>query len=315
MFYVITLLTSRTDIRISVLSVAMTDQASTRGRGRPPRHIIDVLFTHLWLGAIKARTGLSTPDAVEEHLEPRLVQRSKDGTKRTRKWALYEAGQRVPQGPTISVAEARYPGTARFINSPMRELLRGDMVSARWVREQLLSLPAPVVDLLWEPQPAHSGPPRLMRPFDQERADALVRLGGFAALEAAVLLMKWAELISSPALRKLARETSIRIQPSLRDSLELWPAIDPVLVAVDISFPNWVFLRPDLRCEVLQFTYVRQDDDPFGPCEVDAPETLARALFERNREALESRIQNPACPPVLVSELLDLLGHAERRLN
>lgn len=315
MFYGITLLTSRTDIRISVLSASMTDQARTRGRGRPPRHIIDVLFTHLWLGAIKARTGLSLPDAIEEHLEPRLVQRSKDGTKRTRKWALYEAGQRVPQGPTISVAEARYPGTARFINSPMRALLREDLVSARWVREQLLSLPAPVVDLLSEPRPANRGLPRLMRPFDQERADALVRQGGFAALEAAVLLMKWAELISSPALRKLARETSIRIHPSLRDSLELWPAIDSVLVAVDISFPSWAFLRPDLRCEVLQFTYVRRGDDPFGPCEIDAAETLVRAIFDRNREALEPCIQNPDGPPVVMGELLNRLSRPERRVN
>jgi hypothetical protein len=175
------------------------------------------------------------------------------------------------------------------------------------VRQQLLALPPPVVDLLWEPPRQAGTSPRLLRPFDEERADSLVRLGGFCALEAAVLLMRWGELISSPELRRLARETGIRIHPSLRDSQEIWPAIDSVRVAIDINFPNWVFLRSDLRCEVLEFTYVRRGDDPFGAGEMEAAEALANTVFDSNREALESRISEPGDPPVLMSELLGLL--------
>ncbi|MBB3285017.1 hypothetical protein [Mitsuaria sp. BK037] len=284
----------------------MADQRKTKGRGHPPRHIIDVLFTCLWFGVLQARSGLDSPDDIEEHLEPRLVQRGNDGKKRTGKWAMYPAGRRVPQAPTISVAEGRYPGTERFIDSPMRALLRDEPVSVDWVREQLLTLPSPVDDLLWKPL-AHGGSRRLMHAFDEERAEALVQLGGFSALEAAVLLMKLAELISSPALRKLARETAIRIHPSLRESTELWPAIESVLVAIDISFPNWVFLRGDLRCDVLEFTYVRRAEDATGPCEMLAADALASTVFELNREALERLIQAPGNPLVLTHMLSELL--------
>jgi len=278
-----------------------------RRRGRPQRDIIDVMFTQLWLGVIKARSGLASAGEIEEHLEPRLVQRRKDGVARVRKWDGYDAGRRVPQPASVAVAESRYPGTARYIDSPLRTLLRGDQVSLGWVRQQLLALPEPLVDLLWEPQGFTCTLPRLLRSFDDQRADDLVRLGGFWALEAAVLLMKWGELISSHELRCLARQTQIRIHPSLRATPELRPAIEAVLVAIDIKFPNWVFLRSDLRCEVLEFTYTRRGDAPIGACEIESAPALAHVVFDQNQEVLARRIAEPGSRPVLLSELLELL--------
>lgn len=285
----------------------MATPVSKRPRGHPRRHPVDVLFGRLWLGVIKFWSGLSSADALEKHLEPRLARRRKEGTTRTRKYYGYDIGRRVPERRSIDLAEAHYPGTARYFDSPLRTLLRGDPVSLRWVRQQLLALPPPVVDLLWGPPRQAGTPLRLLRPFDEERAGSLVRLGGFCALEAAVLLMKWGELISSPALRRLARETCIRIHPSLRDSQEIWPAIDSVLTAIDINFPNWLFLRSDLRCDVLEFTFVRRGGAPFDSGEMEATEALAHTVFDSNREALEAHILKVSNRPVLVSELLELL--------
>jgi len=285
----------------------MTTPVSKRPRGHPSRHPVDVFFGRLWLGVVKFRSGLASSDALEKHLEPGLARRRKEGTTRTRKYYGYEIGRRVPERRSIDLADAHYPGTARFFDSPLRTLLRGDPVSLGWVRQQLLALPPPVVDLLWEPQGEAGTRSRLLRPFDEKRADSLAQIAGFCSLEAAALLMKLGELISSPALRGLARETCIRIHPSLRDSQETWPAIDSVLVAIDINFPNWVFLRPDLRCDVLEFTFVRRGEDPFCAAEMRAAESLARTIMNSNRNMLETRLSEPGNLPVLVSELLERL--------
>lgn len=288
----------------------MPDSTPPPRRGRPKRHHIDALFAQIWFCAIKARSGLPSAYAIELDLEPHLVHRSPDGQRRPRKWDAYEAGRRVPTRRkdgmgSIEIAEARFPGTVRYLESPLRTLLRKRAVGLPWVDDQLLTLPEPVVNLLFEPQAMSSALARQLRPFDAVRAQQLALLGGFDGLVAAVLLMKRAELIPSPVMRSLAWDAYLQIQPSVLAQPEVAAMATGLFLAIDAGLPRWLYLRPDRRAEVVLYTNALRDDDGVvDPAQVLAHDHLARAIVALDRQLLERTLQESGKRPVPLTELM-----------
>jgi hypothetical protein len=124
----------------------MGESNEKRGRGRPKRHQVNVIFTRLWFDGVKAKSRLRSAYAIELTLEPHLVRQGPDGLIRPCKWDAYEVGRRVPTGKAgeaspVELAEARYRGTAKLFNSPLRTLLRDSTGSMEWILDQLQGLP------------------------------------------------------------------------------------------------------------------------------------------------------------------------------
>lgn len=289
----------------------MPDSTPSPRRGRPKRHPIDVLFAQIWFCAVQARSGLPSAYAIELDLEPHLVRRSADGQWRPRKWDAYEAGRRVPKRRksgmgSIEIAEARFPGTVKYLESPLRTLLRKPAVSLRWIDDQLLALSEPVVDLLFEPRPASSTVARHLRPFDGTRAWQLATLGGFDSLVASVLLMKRAELIPSPEMRGFAWAAYLKSQPSVLALPEVAPMAAELFLAIDAGFPRWLYLRPDQRAEVVLFTNALRDDEGVvDPAQVLAQDHLARSILTLDRQLLEHALLESGKRPVPLTDLIE----------
>lgn len=280
-----------------------------RQRGHPRRDPIQVLFTRLWLSALKVKSGLHSAGAIEERLEPHRVQRHPEGVTRPRKYDGYDDGRRVPQrgserGDPVELAEAEFPGTARFFDSPMKQVLLGQQVSLEWVHDRLLALDRPVVELLFAGQTEPTAHARQLRSFSTLAADRLVRIGGLAALEAAVLLMKWGELTHSPSLRAEARRAYIALQPSVRRSPEVAPLADALFLAIDVKFPFWLYVRPHIRYELTQYTSLPTKQLPLVTHE-DAGPGLAfiTAFLRADVEALDKLLPRPRTEPLTMDEL------------
>lgn len=272
----------------------MSNRDLAAKRGRPPQSPVDALFARLFVDAIKLASGLPNGAAIELSLEPERVRRYGHGVERPHKWDGYEVGRRVPSDASIQKAEAKYPGTARAFNSPLRVLLRGDAVSTAWIHAELLSLPMPIVELLYGPA---SVEPALMllgpelRAFTEQRGRELAQLGGLHALEAAVLLMRLGELMPSPQLRERAREAYIRTQPSMRAAPETARVADELFDCIDSNFPMWLYPRPDLRWEVTCFTTARRKGTPPPSPEIIlAREHMPTSMIRFCRIAIEERV-------------------------
>lgn len=260
-------------------------------RGRPNRHPMDVLFTRLWFFVVKARSGLPSAYAIELELERHLVRQSADGQWRPRKWDAYEAGRRVPsrwrnRTGSIEIAEERFPGTARYLESPLRTLLRKPAVTLRWVDDQLLALPAVLVNLLFEDQPAASTLAPRLRDFDRVRARQLAALGGFDGLVAAVLLMKRAELVPSPDTRGMAWEAYLQARARVRTWPEVAPVAAELFQAIEASFPYWLYPRADEDVDAIPYVETPRSDAGA----VDSGEGLARGRLARSILALDRQL-------------------------
>jgi len=275
-------------------SGAMTNRDLPAKRGRPPQSPVDTLFARLFIDAIKLASGLPNGAAIELDLEPERVRRYGHGVERPHKWDGYEAGRRAPTDVSVRKAEAKYPGTARAFYSPLRVLLRGEAVSAAWIHAELLSLPAPIVELLYEPASGEEAPLLLgqeLRPFTDQRGQSLAQLGGLHALEAAVLLMRLGELMPSPQLRERAREAYIRTQPSVRAAPETARVADELFDCIDGNFPMWLYPRPDLRWEVTCSTTARRKGTPPPSPEIIlAWEHMPTSRIRFYRIAIEERV-------------------------
>lgn len=223
----------------------MPDLEPTRRPGPAPRNPIDALFARIWFCAIKFLSGLRSAYAIDQ------LNDGTSGCTWPRRSRPYELGKRVPD-TFIGAVEARFPGTARYFNSPLRPVLGGEAVTTAWVEARLVQLPKQIVDLLLVPCPDHlcGLPVALLRPFDDARAKHLAKLGGMHALEAAVLLMKLGELTAASELRRLAREAYIRLQPSVRAEPVLSCFADQLFARIDDAFPLWIFPSPGLRLVV-----------------------------------------------------------------
>jgi hypothetical protein len=231
--------------RLTLYPSWMPDSGRTHRPGPAPRNPIDAFFARVWFFAVKFLSGLPSAYAIDQ---------LHDGTAECvwpKNSKPYELGQRVPD-TFIGAVECRFPGTARYFNSALRELLGGKAVTIEWVEARLVSLPKQFTDLLLIPLPDHLAdlPVAILLPFDGQRVVQLVQLGGLHALEAAMLLMKLGELNAAPELRRLAREAYIRLQPSVRAEPVLSPFADELFAKIDDAFPLWIFPNPGHRVVV-----------------------------------------------------------------
>lgn len=264
-------------------------------RGRPKRHEVDALFTRLWFDVVKAKSGLPSAYALELTLEPHLVRRGPDGLIRPCKWDAYEDGRRVPTGKAgevnpVDLAEARYRGTAKFFNSPLRALLRDGDVTMDWILTQLQGLPPKLRKLLFEPKVARGLAPKL-KSFDRGLAQQLASTGGFDALVASVLLMRRAELIPSAELRRLAWLAYMATQQSVREKPALARVAEDLFGAIDVRFPNWLYVSHDKRTNLMvhpaSLTAKASDVDLE---KIESWDRLIRAVLRRDKQFLDAHV-------------------------
>lgn len=242
-----------------------------RGRGRSPRNRVDQLRTRMWLHVVKLRSGLPSGYAIELALEPHLVRRGPDGVIRPRKWDAYEKGSRVPQrmaGKTYAVelAEAHYPGTASVFDSPLWAVLKGERLTRIQIDDRLRALGSDVVAVLFEKEEEDGRANRWRsKEFDQAAAACLARIGTFDALVATVLLMAKSEAIALPALREVAFDCYLSLQPAVERLPEVAPFAKEIFWAIDTTCKQWVFPTTQSRLDVVIFSHeIRKraaDDD------------------------------------------------------
>jgi hypothetical protein len=260
----------------------------------------DALFTKIWFNGIKVSSNLTSCYAIARELE--LKQASKGGATRPRNIKGYETGSPVAPRDIVARAELRFPGTAQYFDSPLRCLLRGDAVDAGWIENRLLSLPSRITEIVLHPfvDPVTSRPVAILLPFEDQTTKDLAAVGGLHALEAAALLVKLGEIESTPELRRLAREAYIRIQPSVRRDPVIGPMAEELFRFIDLTFPLWVYVRPDFRCVAL-VDVVPRSPAPRSPEQILAAErspltALALARIKIERRILERRLATTCGP-------------------
>jgi hypothetical protein len=263
----------------------MPDSGHTHRPGPAPRNPSDAFFARVWFRAIKSISGLPSAYAIDQ---------LHDGTAECvwpKKSKPYELGKRVPE-TFIDAVESRFPGTARYFNSPLRELLGGEAVTIEWVEARLVSLPKEFTDLLLIPLPDHLSDLRvaILLPFADQSVMQLAQLGGLHALEAAVLLMKLGELTAAPELRRLAREAYIRLQPSVRAEPVLSSFADELFASIDDAFPLWIFPNSGFRVVVRHPAILGPRGTALSPEEILASETSPTAVKAALRCEFELRL-------------------------
>lgn len=228
--------------------------------GRRPRHPVDILRTRLWFHNVKRISGLPSAYAVELALEPEKVRRNEDKMiLRPRKWDAYAKGDRVPgrkpnKPYAVDLAESRFPGAARYFESPIWPLLRKDKVSKGWIDAQLRRLSEAITSILLQQDAVGPDGELYFADFDQASADRLARLGSFEALSAVILLVAKSELISSPDLRQYALNSYIAMLPALKSSPDTAPFMEELCQTIDLVCKQWVFLGSQARMDIVIFT-------------------------------------------------------------
>jgi len=222
--------------------------------GAPEQDPMDALFTRLWFCGVKARSGLDSTQALELLIEHPNRVKSADDIDRFSKYRSYELGLKVPKriwGRAYSpdLAEAKFPGTAAVLDSPVKTLVKQQPCSLIWTDLHLRSRSTIVTGLLFDQaQLGKDGSP-VMRPFDDHLSKQLGEIGSLDALTAAVLLMKRAELIASPELREHAWRAYARAVPRVAALPEVAPVAAEFFEVIDSVFKYWIYERFDTRLD------------------------------------------------------------------
>ncbi len=208
---------------------------------------------------VALRSGLPSAYALEISLEPGLISRNADGVIRPSKWDKYADGSRTPQrmaGKTFAVdlAEARYPGTARYFDSPGWKILKGAKLDRQEIDLHLRALSARITDILLVADLRPDESERRFRDFDADVATDLVAEGSFDALTAVLLQIALSEAVTSPALRERALHCYRKLQPALAELPELAPFASEVFWAIDNSCKHWVFPTTQSRVDIVIFS-------------------------------------------------------------
>lgn len=229
--------------------------SESKGPGREPRNPVDVLRTKIWMAAVFAASGL-TPGQIEALLEPERVRREGGRTIRPRLWDRYASGDHVPNDnqdrKPVSLAEARWPGTAVWFRSPMWRALRPEPVTAA-LAEQLLGQIEPLRDVLFVPSRWN---PSVLRQaaVDPTLLATIIGVGRIDALAAAMVFARQAEAIHSPPLR----DTALRLYRHLQPQLEQLPALkthaSELFWLIDTSIKEWVYPDPGSQVSVTIFS-------------------------------------------------------------
>lgn len=228
--------------------------------GRPPRHPVDILRTRLWFHVVKLVSGLSSAYAVELELEPESVKRTQEGgVSRPRKWDFYENGNRVPKRIkgkqyAVDVAEARFPGTAAYFESPIWRVLRREVLSKEEIDSELRRLSPPIAEILLEDRLVDEEKVKRFLDFNQQSVDRLVSVGTFEALAAVVLLIAKSERIASLELRTFAQNAYLSLIPVLEQRLETAPFMRELCRMIDLTCKHWAFVNTQSRMDIVIFS-------------------------------------------------------------
>lgn len=152
----------------------------------------------------------------------------------------------------IDTVEAKFPGTARWFRHPIWMGLQERTLTEREIIEALSTL-KPAVARIVLTQKYPDGRPRSSPAIacNHEIAGALIRTGSFDALGAAVLLVRFSEIIAATDLRKLALSVYYGLQPKLAKLKQVAPVYPQLFSLIDFSCRQWVFINPALRMEIM----------------------------------------------------------------
>jgi hypothetical protein len=226
--------------------------------GRPKRSRVDVLRTQLWFEVVKLRSGLPSAYAIELALEPPAADQGSAKVWRPRKWDGYESGRKVPtpqegRRDSVAVAEAAYPGTARWFDSPLWPVLKKQPVDKYFVHDALRSLDASVVNLLMHGVTLGERRRRELLPLDESHLIQLAELGTFDALVATVLLIKLSEIVGSPDLREWSLNTYRDLQPAIAHAPETCKLYPELFSFIDSACPHWIYVSANERLNMHVF--------------------------------------------------------------
>lgn len=234
----------------------MINNGVKRKRGRPPTHPVDRLKTRIWFNLVKHKSGLPSAYMIEMFLDGDEIRRKRLIVKKARKWDFYRDGLRVPNDKrkirnSVEQAESHFLGTAKWFRSPIWPFLRGERFDQKAIVGALQSLQPEIVEILFYPKSNTSSLTRL-KPFNETSKSLLVEVGGLDALAAAVLLVFYAEEISSLELRNISLKLYNALQPKLMQMQELVPFIHELFFWVNKACPYWLYLSGTQRVELTQ---------------------------------------------------------------
>jgi hypothetical protein len=185
--------------------------------GRPKRDAVDVVRTRIWFQAVKLRSGLPSAHAIEVFVDGSLPAQGTVGINRPRKWYSYKNGSSSPSAiagkrDAVADAEALVPGTARWYHHPVWKALKGKTAQSHMVTSALRALDPDVVDILYVQDERLPGQ-LTQRSLGFQEMRALIDIGSFDALAAAVLLMIQSDLDGELNLGKTYRTLYQELQP------------------------------------------------------------------------------------------------------
>lgn len=232
--------------------------------GRPPRTRLEKLRDDVWITGVKLQSGLKTGYALEKAIEPHKIKRAKGHINRPRKWDNYINGTQGPgkikgKPSSVDLAETAFPGTARWHNHPIWQALDDRPMDQYQCETQIKKLDHLVTEILYEDAPGLPGQ-KILSPFESHVAEWLMRLGNLDGLAAILLLVRYAEAISSGELRKDA----LACYPSFQKSIPLIPELElhycELFELIDVRFKHWAFLSNSQRMDITIFRENRAED-------------------------------------------------------
>lgn len=226
--------------------------------GRPSRSPVDELRTRIWYRAVQLQSGLASAYAVELELEPHNVKRSESGISRPRKWDAYANGTRVPSRMkgkvyAVDIAEQRFPGTARYFDNPMWDVLKGTKLPSRQIDLALAKIGGEVQAVLRTVLPSDADVEQRAL-YDPNWPHALSGIGTFDALVATILLIAKSEAIGSLHFRESAFTCYELLLPAVVVLPEVGNDAVKLLWAIDHTCKHWMFLTPQRRLDVVIYS-------------------------------------------------------------
>ena len=85
---------------------------------------LNSLKSRAWVSEVLRTSQLTTPYALESFFSPQCLE--PNGTRqRSSRWHRYQRGETLPSSRTVDAVEARLPGTAVWIHTPLWKLMNG----------------------------------------------------------------------------------------------------------------------------------------------------------------------------------------------
>ena len=233
-------------------------------RGRPQRSRLIKLRDNIWITALQIQSGLTSGYALEKAIEPHKIKRAKGHINRPRKWDNYVNGTQGPgkikdKASAVELAEAVFPGSSRWFEHPIWRALDDEPMDQYECETQIKKLDHLLTEILYEDAPGLPGQ-KILSPFEHHVAEWLMRLGNLDGLAAILLLVRYAEAISSLELRKNALACYSAFQESIPLIPELEPHYCELFELIDVRFKRWAFLSNSQRMDITIFRENRAED-------------------------------------------------------